>query len=107
MFGLLTDDGLCFLSMRGNFPSQSNEKEFFFVFFNMECDEAIGTFSGVLVVVIGDEIFCIVKLASGTRDLLFARLIKLISHSDSIVSLQWVVVDVAFRWSFVGLSLEC
>ena len=70
----------------------------------MGCDEAIGTFGGVLAVVIGGEIFCIVKLASGTRDLLFVRLLILISHHDSAVSLQWVVVRVTSHSSLVGVN---
>jgi hypothetical protein len=95
--------------MKGSFPSQSTGKEFFFVFFGIGYDEAIGTFNVVLALVVvltvnSGEIFCIVKLASGARDLPFVKLvILLISHPDFIVSLQWVVVNVTLRWSSVGV----
>ncbi len=94
--------------MRGNFPSQSTGGEFFFVFFSTGYDEAIGTFGGILVVVVltvdSGDMFCIVKLASRARDLLFVRLVILfISHPNSVVSSQWVVVGVALRWSSIGV----
>jgi hypothetical protein len=57
----------------------------------------------IVLTVDSGEIFCIVKLASGARDLPFDRLvILLISHLDSVVSLQWVVVLTTLRWSFIG-----
>ena len=78
------------------------------MFFSTGYDEAIGTFGDILVVVVltvdSGEIFCIVKLASRARDLLFVRLvILLISHPNSVVSLQWVVVGVGLRWSSIGV----
>ena len=38
--------------MRGNFRSQSTGKEFFFVFFSIGYDEAVGTFVVVLASVV-------------------------------------------------------
>ena len=49
------------------------------------------------------EIFCIVKFASAARDFQFVTLIILISHPDSVVLLQWVVVNVTLRWSSIGV----